>query len=310
MTSKHYLLLLSLILTLTLHATAWGAESRKQESWSIHYLPMNEAESLVNSALSTTGTLAALPSQRLLIVMDDASHLSAAKKLLDQFDRLPEQYRITFTVIETNALSEASLQAAVDLPGHWLQLQAGEQKSQQGNHQQWSLLLLAEKEGSFSVGEIQPYRQKVKQWLAGYGLIEHNSVNLVALTSGFFVRMHAAGNDQVEVEFSPWLARSQPGMPTNAKPELLIGLGTASSINQSPAATGAPLRLNAAPQLTTPKPIRIARAATRITINIGETVEIAANGGESELLSRTLLGRHSSVGQRSLIMRIKVERMK
>jgi len=309
MTNKSYLWLLALLFTLMIHTTAGAADDRKQESWSIHYLPMTEAESLVKSALSATGTLAALPSQRLLIVMDDASHLSAAKKLLDQFDRLPAQYRITFTVVEANALSEASLQAAVDLPGHWLQLQAADRNSQQSSNQQWSLLLLAGKEGSFSVGEIQPYRQQVKQWLAGYGLIEKDSVNLVELSSGFFVRMQPVGNDQVEVEFSPWLARSQPGIPTNAKPELLIGLGTAGSINQAPTAAGVPLRLNAAPQLTTPKPIRIARAATRIMVKIGETVEIAANGGESALLSRTLLARHSSVGQQSLILRIKVERM-
>jgi len=309
MINRSMTLRMLLLFALTWQTTVWGADNRKQESWGVLYLPISEAEALVKSALSSSGTIAALPSRRLLIVMDDASHLSAAKKLLDQFDRVPDQYRVTLEMIESERLSEQALQATVALPGNWLQLQAGDHNSLYSGHQQWSLLLLAGKEGLFSVGELQPYRQRIKQWLVGYGLIKQDSVNLVALTSGFFVHMRSAGADQVQVSLVPWLARSQPGIPSHAKPELLIGLGTAGRINQAPTAADVPLRLNAAPQLTTPQAVRIARAATQVMVKVGETVEIAASGGESDLLSRTLLGRHGSVGEQSLILRLKVERV-
>jgi len=297
-----------MIAIMLLSTISWAEETNRQEQWVVNYLPISEAKSLVQSALSDSGVIAALPSRRLLIVKDNPSHLKDAKKLLDQFDRPADQYRITLELIESHRLSEQSLQAAVTLPGHWLQLQADEHHSNYSGNQRWSLLLMAGKEGSFSIGELQPYHQRIKQWLADYGLIARDSINLVALTSGFIVRMQAAGKEKVQVNLIPWLAQSQPGIPSNAKPELLIGLGTASSINQAPTAAGSPLRLNAAPQLTTPKPVRIIHAATQILIKVGETVDIAANSGESNLLSRALLARHSSVGDASLIIRLRIER--
>ncbi|MDQ6964098.1 MAG: hypothetical protein Q9M13_04160 [Mariprofundales bacterium] len=309
MTKSSSITMLLLLLFTVLHYTAQAAEESRAEYWSIHHLPITEAQALVRSALSTHGTIAALPSQRLLIVKDDQQHLRAAKELLQRFDRLPDQYRITVEVVESEQLADSELQAGAQLPGGWVELQAAKRSSLYSGNQRWSLLLLAGSEGSFSVGEIQPHRQRIEEWLAGYGVIERESVNLIAITSGFFVRTRSIDSQQVEVELTPWLARSQPGTPTDAKPELLIGLGSAGSINQAPTTADSPLRLNAAPQLTTPKPVRIAHAATHLVLNIGESVELAASSGESQLLATSLLARHSSSGEQSLILRLTVERM-
>ena len=286
---------------------ALAREAMQQQRLTVHYLPVSEAEALVSSVLSDRGTVVALTSRRLLIVRDDAAHLKKAKQQLAQFDRPPKQYRITLALVESSRVTTQSLQAAASLPGDWLQLRGSERTSHYHGNQSWSLLLQAGSEGMISVGEIQPYRQKIRAWLAGYGLLEQESVNLVTLRAGFFVRMQPAGNDRVELDLMPWLSRSQPGMPANAKPELLIGLGTAGNINQRPGATDPQLRLNAAPRLAMPKPVRIASAATHLTVKVGEAVDLLADHGESRLLTRTLLGRHSSSGDQTMVLRLRVE---
>ena len=233
MSTKRFIWLGVIIGLLLAALPSQAQEAMQQENWSIHYLPVSEAEALVRSALSDHGTVVALASRRLLIVSDDAAHLNKAKRKLMQFDRPSEQYRITLELLESSQVTSQSLQAAAPLPGNWL---------------------------------------------------------------------------QVQLDLMPWLSRSQPGMPANAKPELLIGLGTATNINQTPTATDPSLRLNAAPQLTMPKPIRIAGAATQITVQVGEPVDIIANSGESELLTRTLLGRHSAIGSHAMVIRLRVSR--
>ncbi len=298
------------MLMLMLAADAYANE---QATIQVDNLPMSEAVSLVTSALSPQGRVASLPSQRLLVVQDDASHIQAARKLLRQFDRPADQFRVTLRLEERDALQDARLQGAVELPGAWLQLQAEATKYQTTSNQQWSLLLMANREGMITVGEVQPYRSQTRQWLAGYGLLERESVNLVSLTSGFVLRLQSAGGDKVQVKITPWLAHSQPGitagMVANAKPELLLGLGTSSGVAAPPSGAQAPLRLNAAPQLTAPKPVRIARAMTELVLTPGKEVEIAASGGEASLLSQTLLGRHSQVGDRALLLHLRVDRM-
>ncbi|MDX8409428.1 MAG: hypothetical protein R8J84_05205 [Mariprofundales bacterium] len=281
----------------------------EQVTIQVDNLPMSEAESLVKSALSKQGRVAALASQRLLVVQDDASHIKAARKLLRQFDRPADQFRVTLRVEERDALQDARLQGAVRLPGAWLQLQGGAAEYQTTSDQRWSLLLMANREGTITVGEVQPYRSQTRQWLAGYGLLERDSINLMTLSSGFVIRLQSLGGDRVQVKITPWLAHSQPGMAANAKPELLLDLGTGGSVVSPPSAINAPLRLNASPHLAAPKPVRIARAMTELVLTTGEEVEIVASGGEASLLSQTLLGRHSQVGERALLLHLRIDRM-
>ncbi len=276
------------------------------ESLPVHHLPMDEAASLVKSALSPSGGVAALNSRRLLVVRDDADHLSAAKALLQKFDQPPAQYRVEMELIVSDEVDAASMQAAQTLPGHWLRLAASAVRSAYSGHRSWSLLLLAGAEGRVMTGEVQPYRQRVRRWLAGYGLVRRDSVNLVALNSGFFVRLQPAGDGAVRVDLEPWMARSQPEVSQDGQPELLVDLGSAGAVNPNPMLNGSPLRLNVTPRLKRAKAVRFAHAATSVVVKLGEEIAIAASGGESALFSRTLLGRHSSVGAQSLVIRLKV----
>ncbi|MDQ6950069.1 MAG: hypothetical protein Q9M26_00215 [Mariprofundales bacterium] len=295
--------------------SSFMAIASEQATIQVDNLPMAEAESLAKSVLSAHGTVASLPSQRLLVLQDDAKHIQAARKLLQQFDRPSDQFRLTVELEQREALDDAQLQAAAKLPGDWLRLPAGGEaeagvlQASTIANRHWSLLLQTNRAGSITLGQVQPQRSVTRQWLEGYGLLAHDSVNLVSFRSGFAVRLQAAGNHKVEVKITPWLARSQPGMPASARPELLLGLGSVGSVLQAPTTDNAPLRLNAAPQLAAPQPVRIVRAATTVAVKPGEEVELVSAGGEAELFSQALLGRYSHVGAQSLVIHLRVERL-
>ncbi|RMH50364.1 MAG: hypothetical protein D6682_07070 [Zetaproteobacteria bacterium] len=291
---------------LLLPAVVHAAEA---ERWPVRYLPMGEARALVKSALSPTGSVVALESLHLLVVRDDADHRKRARALLAQYDRPPNQYRVTVEIIEAMESDDEALQAAARLPGGWLRLEGQSEAIDYSGTRQWSLLLLAGREGMVTTGEVQPFRRRIRRWLAGYGLLRRESVDLVALTSGFFVRLQPGGDNQVEVALQPWLARSQPSLPADAKPELLIGLGTATAPAASPSVGSAPLRLNAAPQMEMPKPVRILHAATHLRVTPGRPVELVAARGESQRFGRTLLGASDTSGNGALHIRLLVERV-
>lgn len=303
---KQFIAVLLLWLTMMIPAQA------ATETVAVDFLPLQEAADLARSQLSANGNVAVLPSRRLLILEDDDVHIDKARKLLQQLDRMPAQFVVYVDIESVEAANyharEASgaLGRAVELPGGWLQVRLRRYSSHAGNRQTFQLRASAGEPGSLELGQLRPVRREIRQWLSGYGLIRAESVELVPLTSGFHLQLWPVHNgDQVRVRLSPWMQRLNTGM--QGRQEMLLELGSTSS-PATPPAHDAPMRLNATPHVIKAEAIEIAGAATELIVATGETVTIAAAGGEAGKLGTALLAGYSDTEQREFVIRLRVEK--
>ena len=257
------LLIASLLLPLTAMAETAVLE--------INHLPLNEAKSIVKSQLTPSGTVAAMPSRSLLVVNDRVSNIEQAKALLKRLDVQAKQYSANLDLITLNDEQRRSLQTSAQLPGGWIKVSLADQYTHISNRKHYTLSLTANSEGLIESGTIQAYRQHIKQWLAGYGVIHAHSVKLVPITSGFYATVRPAGEGMVNVHIVPWMRNLHGESPVHGDI------------------------------------IQISRAATEVTIPMGATITIAANSEEAELLSDALLSSGYSVDKKSFAMQLRVD---
>lgn len=212
------------ILLLWLPATAWAETATLQ----IDHLPLDEAAQVVRSQLSPTGSVTTLPSRRLLIISDTPAHVRQAKTLLQKLDRPLQQYRIQVEIIEVerSKLLQAGI-TSLRLPGGWIRAELHAQAGHRNYRKAFSLLTASNRKGEIEAGTLQPFLQRTRQWLADYGVIESQSVELVPVTSGFHVEASPAANGQVRIRITPWARRKGRGNTielAGASTELVVPL--------------------------------------------------------------------------------------
>jgi len=300
------------ILWLGLLSPAYAAS----EVIEIFFLPIQEAADVARSQLSEQGKVAVISSRRMLILDDDASHLKKAKALLKQLDQPVQQYTAYVEIEDVRSaggggtgLSSAYIstgdQAAKELPGGWARIQLEKSGSHSRNRYSFQLRVTANKPGNIEVGTLQTLNNETRAWLSGYGLVKMNSVELIPITSGFKVQVWPSGTDQVRLRIVPWMQRKSSQV--SGQHEMLIDLGTARNPNRPPT-NDANMRYNAVPRVQQANIVEISGAATELTIPIDQTVTIAAARNEAGKLGSALLSRHSSIGKRSFVIRVRVTR--
>jgi len=282
--------------------SAWAAT----ETIEVYHLPLTEAAQAVETQLSPTGRVATLPSARLLIISDDSQHLRQAKKLLKQLDRPTAQYQVQLDMQQSSIQDERSIQTSARLPGGWIQVSLNQQHTQSHQQKSFHLRTTAHQPASIEWGTLQPYHQRVIQWLAGYGLIAQDSVELVSLTSGFTTEVRPAQEGYVHVKITPWIRQAE-NISVRSNTEILWDLGSTQSPISGPSNQGN-IRLNGQPVQSQQNNISIAGAATELTIPIGETVTLMSHSDEADLLNQALLSSQSSTGKQHLLMRITINK--
>jgi len=226
---------------------------------------------IIASQLSPSGTIATLASRRIVLVSDDSGNVEQARALLKRLDVAARQYSVNLELFSLSDDQARSTRAEARLPGGWIRVAVAASRQHASTRSQFSLRLTSGSEGSLESGTIQPYRRQTKQWLAGYGVIRTNSVELIPITSGFYATVRPAGEGHVNVRIVPWM------------------------------------RLNSSPDTNQNRIIEMAGAATEVTIPIGENITIAATDEEASLLGDAMLASGSSTGKRSFAIRLSVE---
>jgi len=274
----------------------------------VYFLSLQEAADAARSQLSDTGKVAAVPSQRLLIIDDDTAHINKAKALLKRIDHAPGQYtaHVSIEDIKTNTRKSLQTSGAASfgqLSGGWMKVQLQQQKHHSNHRQSFQLRISSMQQGSIETGTIHSFTRDIRLWLSGYGVVQANSIELVPVTSGFHITTSPVGTDQVRVRIVPWMQRLQDSV--QGQQEMLIDLGTSSSPT-IPAGNNANMRFNAQPRITTQPVIELLGAATELVIPVDQSVTIAATNREAEKLGSALLSRSSSVGKRQFVMHLRV----
>jgi len=274
----------------------------------VYFLPLQEAADAVKTQLSDQGRVAAIASRRVLIVDDDRAHIERAKRLLKRLDHPAGQYTVFVSLEDVAAQRYSQSAAAVhamagSLAGGWIRLQAAHQQSDSRHRQSFQLRISARRSASMEVGAIHALNRQTRLWLAGYGIVRADSVEMVPVTSGFHVTVAPAGADRVRVHVVPWMRRA--AAQVRGRHELLFGLGTTSR-PATPPSGRADMRLNARPELQAQPVIEIAGAATELLMPLDQSVTIAASNREAGQLGHALLSRYSSAGERQFVIHLRV----
>jgi hypothetical protein len=272
----------------------------------ISHLPLQEAESIIKSQLSPSGSVTSMASRSMVIINDHAANIEQAKALLKRLDVAAKQYSANLELTSLNDEQSRSIRTEARLPGGWIIVSLTNNRSHASSRRQYNLYLTSGREGTIESGTIQPYQQATRQWLAGYGVISSSSVELVPITSGFYATVRPAGNNMVTVRIVPWMRNLRGNTGVQGNSEVLIDLGSANAPQQAPG-NNAALRLNATPTARQNEPIEMIGAATEVTIPVGETIAIAASDQEAALLGSALLSGSSSIGKNSFVIRLKVD---
>ncbi|MDX8403625.1 MAG: type II and III secretion system family protein [Mariprofundaceae bacterium] len=274
----------------------------------IYYLPLHEAEAVVKSQLSKTGSVAILSSRRILVINDDPQHIEQAKKLLKRVDQPVQQYTLYLEFFSIKENQAQSITTSAHLPGGWARITVEDNRQHISTKKRFNLHLTSNNQSSIESGSIVPYRQQTKQWLAGYGVIRANSVEMIPITSGFFANVRSATSDQVHIHIEPWMRSQHTNTEIRGETEILFGLG-ATHAPQRPPSNQAPIRLNAKPSSNQHinQAIEIAGAATELTIPLGETVTIMAYDKEAEMLGKAMLSSSSNVDSNRFVITLRVE---
>ena len=272
----------------------------------INFLPLQEAEAVVKSQLSPSGTIVSMPSRRILLVTDDAGHIDRARGLLNRLDAPAQQYSANMELFSLSDEESRTIKTDARLPGGWIRVSLAGSSQYASSRKQYSLHITSNSKGSIETGTIQPYHQLTKQWLAGYGVINTHSVELVPITSGFHATVQPAGEGMVHVRIVPWMRNQRGNSGIRGNTEILIDLGATRTPQQAPN-SNAPIQLNANPTMHHDQIIEMAGAATEVTIPVGETITITANSEEAELLGDALLSSGSTVGKQSFAIRLRIE---
>jgi len=282
-------------LLLPLWLVVAGAAHAETAVVEVYFLPLTEAQSVVQGQLSPSGSVSAIASRRMLIIQDDAEHIEAATSLLKRLDARPEQYRVTVEILQGRQQRSQAASVQGVLPGGWLRVSLSSADDRFADRRSYNLRLQSGQPGLIEAGEIVPVTSRVRSWLAGFGF--EQTVQLVPVTGGFEVRVVPLGDDQVRVEVHPWL-RSQQSAVQQGRAEVQLDAGGVSGrLDSRPADRRGTGR------------IAVASADTVVTVPLGSEITIAGVDGDANMLGEALLSGRSSASDSQLVMRLKVERL-
>ncbi|MDQ6987891.1 MAG: hypothetical protein Q9M25_08825 [Mariprofundaceae bacterium] len=281
------------------------------DSIEILHLPLNEAASAARSQLSETGKLAEIPSRRLLIITDDASHLNKARKLLKQLDVAVAQLLIRIDISELTTWKNRGVRAkSSPLPGGWLHLDAENSARKTTKQQKFSLRTTSGRAAHIEAGEIRSSRRAIRQYLARYGVVEKNSVALVEITTGFDVQATLLADDKVRLNIRPWFKRMQQNTGYSGNMELLSDAGSTSATAQPPSNT-APLRFNMQADSTIREKIfYVSDAQTEITAKLGEIITLVSASGSANEFATAFTAYHALQQQRDMLIRLHISHIR
>lgn len=287
-------------------ATQARAETATLE---VLYLPLQEAADVVKGQLSRQGTVAQLPSRRMLIVQDDAGHIERARTLLKRLDIPAPQLNVQVSIAEQEINDETALGVSqIILRSGWVRIQANHEVRKIGNHQRFRLRVTSGKYGRIEAGNIRVVRHGVRQLLHRYGIADTPDLALIPITAGFDVQARLVNKHSVHLKIHPWFERERQKTDIQAKMEILPSLGTTNQTLQPPD-THAPLRLNIQPQqLAHVEHIAITGANTELTVKPGETVALAAARQTAGAFGNAILSYHATTAKRSVILYLTVTR--
>jgi len=212
------------------------------------HLPLQEAFEVVKSQLSEQGTIAQLPSRRILIIQDDAGHIERAHALLKQLDTPASQFNVQVNMNEQETNDETHLGVShVVLPGGWVRIQANHGAQRSNHSQHFRLRVTSGKYGRIETGHIRAVRPVVRQFLHRYGIANTPDFALIPITAGFDVQAQLVGKNNVRLHIHPWFERQRQNTDIQAKIEILPDLGSTDNTRKPPN-THAPVRLNIEPQ--------------------------------------------------------------
>ncbi len=300
-------LLTALAMWLSLLAPAYAAS----EVIEVYYLPMQEAADAARSRLSEQGKVVIITSRRILILDDDVTHIKQARTLLKQLDQPIQQLlaQVEIEDVRSDTSSSSGLSSANistdQLPGGWARIQLDDHSNSSSNRSSFQLRISANEPGNIEVGTLQTLNHETRLWLSGYGLVKMNSVELIPITSGFKVQAWPVGLDQARIRITPWMQRKSAQV--TGRHEMLVDLGTAQNPN-TPPSNAANMRYNATPQTRPADIVEITGATTELTVPLDQTVTIAASQNEASKLGSALLSRHSTIGKRTIVIRLRMSR--
>ncbi|MDX8391448.1 MAG: hypothetical protein R8K53_02615 [Mariprofundaceae bacterium] len=286
------------------------------DSIEIVHLPLNEAADIARSQLSAEGKVAQIPSRRLLIISDDDAHLNQARAWLKKLDVAVPQLLIRVTISEQNRRkNHAARLDQRQLPGGWVRISAATDSQQANRQRQFSLRTTSGSSGHIEAGEIRTSRRAIHSYLARYGIVEQNSVELVEISAGFDVQAtllaDASENETVRLRIHPWFKRTGKDTGFAGKTEILVDAGSTLTTAQPPSGT-APLRINMQPNSAANQReiIYISDAQTEMTAKLGESLTIATANSSADEFASALTAYHSLQQQRDILIRLHVSRIR
>lgn len=268
--------------TVMLHVLCWfcltSSALAATDVVEVYFLSVQEAADVVRSQLSGNGKVAVIPSRRMLLIDDDAMHIQKAKAWLKRLDHPPGQYtayvNIQSVIGATNDIAHASGYVVLGkLAGGWLEVKLGHQQYGSGQQQSFQLRVSGDHPAHIEAGTIRLYRRETVRWLSGYGIARINSVEPVAVTSGFNITVIPAGSDKVRVHIVPWMQRFS---------------------DRSRSQHG--------------RQIEIAGAATELVMPVDESVTIAAASQEAAKLGAALLSDYADTERHHFVMHLRVNK--
>ena len=265
---KRSSLYLSMLLVFFLPVDAQPAT----EVFQVSFIPLQEAKAAAVTQLSPQGNVVSMPSQRQLIVMDDADAIERVRRLLSRIDMMTPQFSATVEISSHRREQDSGISVEAVLPGGWVRISARNSLQQSISSQVYNLRIQGGKSGSIEAGQVVSVQQGVRAWLTGLGvLIEQQSV-LTSVTGGFDIHIQATGEQHAIISIHPWLKQLNTQAAGNAATR-----------------------------------IDIAEADTELIIPLGQTVTIASAGGDAKKLSTALIAAGSNSSEPQLQFQVKVD---
>ncbi|MDQ6967248.1 MAG: hypothetical protein Q9M14_01020, partial [Mariprofundaceae bacterium] len=199
-----------LLISLVLFWSGLSSSYAATETVEVYFLPLHEAAEIVKTQLSNAGKVVEINTTRTLLIDDKVAYIKKAKALLKRLDQPAAQLTVQIKIEDISSLQEHSVAGAISmspLSGGWVQLNAGQHLQQVSNRSTYQLRVSANHLGRIETGSIQSFNRETRRWLSTYGVIEQRSIELIPITTGFYVRARLVGNGLVHVRITPWMKR-------------------------------------------------------------------------------------------------------
>ena len=217
------------------------------------------------------------------------------------------QVEVRIAEQENERIGEMNL-ASPRLPGGWIRLRANRSTRAFNGAKQFILRTTTGNEASFSAGNIRATRREIRRYLARYGIVREGGVELVEPAAGFAVRAILQDDGSIRARIRPWIRReADSGFSGNT--EILVGTGSVRTPARPPS-PDAPMRLNVGPRAGEAETVYLTDAETEVVVRPGETVTLAASNDAASEFSAALTARHALVRKRSLLIQLRIIRLR